>query len=290
MGITLQAQRFTYVQKKVSLLRLFKEIRKQTGVSVIWNETDFNVDQRLDANFIGAGLKDIMDDLSARLPLNATLIGKMIIVKDRFVLKDTVHEEFYLKPVEIVNTGYQNLPKERATGSFVLVDSRQLNRKVSSDVFSRMEGITSGLLFNKNTTNSNSGDLDLSIRGRSTLFANYQPLIILDNFPYNGDLNAINPNDVEKITLLKDAAAASIWGVRAGNGVIVLTTKRGKFDQPLQVSLNSNVTLAGKPDLFYNRNYLSSSDFIDLEKLLFDKGSFDDALNDKVSYPIVSPA
>jgi TonB-linked SusC/RagA family outer membrane protein len=149
--------------------------------------------------------------------------------------------------------------------------------------------ITSGLLFNRNTQSSNSGNLDLSIRGRSTIYANDQPLIVLDNFPYNGDLNAINPNDVASITLLKDAAAASIWGVRAGNGVIVVTTKRGKYGQPLNVSLNSNVTISGKPDVFYNPNYLPSSDFIDVEISLFDQGRYDDLLNNTVSYPVVSP-
>jgi len=53
----------------------------------------------------------------------------------------------------------------------------------------------------------------------------------------------INPNDVENVTMLKDAAAASIWGTRAGNGVIVITTKRGKYNQPVQVSLNTNVNI-----------------------------------------------
>jgi TonB-linked SusC/RagA family outer membrane protein len=87
---------------------------------------------------------------------------------------------------------------------------------------------------------------------------------------------------------LKDAAAASIWGARAGNGVIVITTKKGKFNQPLQVSLNANLTVTGKPNLNYNRSFLSSNDFIDLEQNLFNQGFYDADLS-STQYPPISP-
>ncbi|WP_374949832.1 SusC/RagA family TonB-linked outer membrane protein [Mucilaginibacter sp.] len=116
------------------------------------------------------------------------------------------------------------------------------------------------------------------IRGLSTINGPSQPLIVLDNFPYEGDPNNINPNDVESITVLKDAAAASIWGSRAGNGVIVITTKKGRFNQPLSIELNSNVTIGEKPDLYYIKQ-MSSSDFIDVERSLFANGFYDDYLN-----------
>lgn len=139
-----------------------------------------------------------------------------------------------LSEVVIVSTGYQSLPKERATGSFVQVDNSLVNRRVSTDLISRLEDVTSGLIFNRNV---NGRTNDISIRGQSTLFANTKPLIVIDNFPYDGDLNTINPNDVESITVLKDAAAASIWGARAGNGVIVITTRKGKDNQGLMFPL-----------------------------------------------------
>lgn len=63
------------------------------------------------------------------------------------------------------------------------------------------------------------------IRGISTINGPKSPLIVVDNFPYEGDISNINPNMVESITVLKDASAASIWGARAANGVIVITTK-----------------------------------------------------------------
>lgn len=174
-----------------------------------------------------------------------------------------------------VSTGYQQIPKERATGSFDFIDNKLLNRSVSTDILSRLRGVTSGLLFD----NSSANDLNISIRGRSTLFANTQPLIILNNFEYDGDINNINPNDIESITVLKDAAAASIWGARSGNGVIVITTKKGMYNTPLRVSVNSNVTISGKPDLFYEP-IMSSADYISVEKYLFSQGYYDYNLTD----------
>ena len=194
-----------------------------------------------------------------------------------------------LQEVTVVSTGYQTIPKERATGSFAQPDKEMFNDRISPDVLSKLNGITSGLFFNANTTGSQSG-LDISVRGRSTIFADDQPLIVVDNFPYSGDINNINPNDVESVTVLKDAASASIWGVRAGNGVIVITTKKGKKNKPLTIGFNSNLTLFSKPNLNYNSNQLDASSYIQLEKYLFNQGYYDANLNDNVNYPVISPA
>src|SRR5690606_1445510 len=126
-----------------------------------------------------------------------------------------------LQELEVVSTGYQEIPRERATGSFVQLDETTLNRRVSTSILERLEDITPGLIFNRTLQNND----PITIRGRSTINANPRPLIVVDNFPYDGEIENINPNDVEKITVLKDAAAASIWGAQAGNGVIVITTK-----------------------------------------------------------------
>ncbi|ULT29038.1 TonB-dependent receptor plug domain-containing protein [Sphingobacterium sp. E70] len=98
-----------------------------------------------------------------------------------------------------------------------------LNRSVGGNILQRLDGITSGLQF----VNANGNKpTDIRVRGLATIQSDASPLIVLDNFPYDGDLASINPNDIENVTILKDAAAASIWGARAGNGVIVITTKR----------------------------------------------------------------
>ncbi|MEQ7801311.1 SusC/RagA family TonB-linked outer membrane protein [Pedobacter sp. ASV1-7] len=191
-----------------------------------------------------------------------------------------------LKEVEIVSTGYQTLPKERSTGSFVLIDSTLINRSLGTNILSRLDGVASGLIFNRN--NAVGGvKSDLSIRGRSTLFGNPDPLIVLDNFPYEGDLNNINPNDIESITILKDAAAASIWGTKAGNGVIVITTKKGSRTGKSNISFNNSITIGQKPRLF-TQTQLTSKEYIEVEQYLFDKGKYNSTINN--GYGSLSPA
>lgn len=189
-----------------------------------------------------------------------------------------------LEEVNVVSTGYQILPKERSTGSFEKVDPILFNRSVTRDVLGRLDGIVSGLYFSKVPGNN-----DINLRGLSTLTSSTTPLIVLDNFPYDGDLANINPNDIESITVLKDAAAASIWGARSANGVIVITTKNGKYGQPLTLQFNSSIAMQAKPSLLKDQRFISSRDYIDLERNLFDNAFYDYDLTDVYSRPLVSP-
>ncbi|MBO9676330.1 MAG: SusC/RagA family TonB-linked outer membrane protein [Sphingobacteriaceae bacterium] len=200
-----------------------------------------------------------------------------------------------LGDVAIVSTGYQTIPKERATGSFVQIDNTLLNRRVGSNILDRLDGITSGLIFNKVAgpvgiapTNEKLG---ISIRGRVTIDSKVSadPLVVLDNFPYEGDINNINPNDIESITILKDAAAASIWGARSGNGVIVITTKKGKLNENLKIDFNTNITFGDNPNLKYSRNFISSSDYIDIERYLYSQNYYNADLANTTTYPVISP-
>ena len=183
----------------------------------------------------------------------------------------------------VVSTGYQTLPKERATGSFTQLPNSLLNEQVSTDIVSRLEGVTSGLFFNRTT----SPTPQIEIRGLSTINGPTAPLIVVDNFPYDGDITNINPNDVESITVLKDAAAASIWGTRAGNGVIVITTKKAKYNQPLTIDFNANLAIGEKPNLNYIQQ-MSSNDFINVEEMLFNNGFYSSAISDP-SHPALTP-
>lgn len=188
-----------------------------------------------------------------------------------------------LQAITVVSTGYQHIPQERATGSFAQVSNERFNEQVSPDVLSRLEAVANGITVNRGTLASEG----IMVRGLSTIQGPKAPLLVVDNFPYEGDIRNINPNDVESITLLKDAAAASIWGSRAGNGVIVITTRQGRYNQPFSVDFNSNITLTGKPDLSYLKQ-MSSSDFIDVEQMLFSRGFFNSNIN-SANRSVISP-
>ena len=192
-----------------------------------------------------------------------------------------------LNQVQVVNTGYQSLPKERATGSFFVVGTELLSRGVGANILDRLDGVTGSLIFNRNNQGGGYNGSSMSIRGRSTINGDAEPLIVLDNFPFYGDISTINPNDIEQVTVLKDAAAASIWGARAGNGVIVITTKKGKLNTPLQLSLNTSLKITNKPRLF-TRRQLASAEFIEVEQFLFDRGRYDAAINN--GFGAISPA
>ncbi|WP_437920525.1 SusC/RagA family TonB-linked outer membrane protein [Sphingobacterium sp. LRF_L2] len=170
---------------------------------------------------------------------------------------------------EVMITGYQKISKERSTGSYTHVNNEQLNRHINVDLLSALEGQVSGLMYKKNV---NGADADQPIlRGVATYSNNVgtSPLIVIDNLPTEFTLSDINPYDVESVTVLKDAAAASIYGARAANGVIVVTTKGGK-GQGVKVSANADFFISGKPDIS-KMHYASTSDLIDFEQDLYNR-------------------
>lgn len=188
----------------------------------------------------------------------------------RLVLTEITNE---LDEVEVVHTGYQSLPKERSTGSFVTISEEILDQGISTSLLERLEGYMPGLQFE-----TRSGNQDIHIRGLSTINLTMgQPLIVLDNFPYEGDLNNINPADIESVTVLRDAAATSIWGARAGNGVIVITRKKAKGDR-IAVNYRVSSQMSEKPRLL-DVPVMSSKEFIDVERFLFEKGFYNNLLD-----------
>lgn len=189
---------------------------------------------------------------------------------------------FVMETANVVSTGYQSIPKERATGSFSTVSNELLNQQVSTDILSRIPNVANSVLMDQSAYNG-----QIMVRGLSTISGPKSPLVILDNFPFEGDINNINPNIVENITILKDASASSIWGARAANGVIVITTKKGSLNTPISIQINSNVSIAPKPDLDYIPQ-MSSSDFIDIETELFKRGFYKTRLNSR-NRQVVSP-
>ncbi|SIN77465.1 TonB-linked outer membrane protein, SusC/RagA family [Chitinophaga niabensis] len=177
-----------------------------------------------------------------------------------------------------IQTGYEAIKPERFVGAATVVDSTILQRQVSTNLLSRLDG-TTGLLFDKRSLSS------FLLRGVSTLNTSQDlngmiaqnPLIILDDFPFTGEIANLNPNDIESVSILKDAVATSIWGSRAGNGVVVIKTKTGSYNKKASVNITSNVAITTKPDLFYMPQ-MSSSEFIDMEMNLFGKGFYNTAI------------
>ncbi len=167
-----------------------------------------------------------------------------------------------------ISTGYQNMAKERATGSFTVIDQKRYNEQIGTNMLERLRYITNGVAPVADRI-GNLGDNAMLIRGMSTLSPSIQrPLVVVDGFEYQGDMDNINPNDVEQVTFLKDAAAGAIWGAKAANGVIVITTKKGKPNQQLQLNFTANVSLGNPPNLYYDKQ-IAPTDLIAVEQFLF---------------------
>lgn len=185
------------------------------------------------------------------------------------------------------NTGYQKVKPNEVTGAINVVTNQQINQQAGTNILKRLDGMAPAILFDtKRTTPTKK--LGITVRGLSSISGPLDPLIVLDGFIYEGDINNINPNIVDNVTLLKDAAATSIWGARAGNGVIVITTKKGKFNQPLRVNVSSTVIVNSKPDLYYLPQ-MSSSDYINVEQFLYKNGAYNSQFT-ATTRPALSPA
>ena len=103
-----------------------------------------------------------------------------------------------------MNTGYQTLNRKEVTGSIDHIDQKLFNRRVGASVIDRIENLTPGLSFGNTGATTIDNPSGLLIRGHNSLYSNVAPLIVLDNFPYDGPLESINPNDVLSVTILKE--------------------------------------------------------------------------------------
>ncbi|WP_299556410.1 SusC/RagA family TonB-linked outer membrane protein [Seonamhaeicola sp.] len=164
---------------------------------------------------------------------------------------------------EVVISGITRTQKARSSAAASKITKENISRQVTTNLDDKLEGLSPGLTLNTVTSDGGQARLELVLRGISTFNEpgqefdpilgeinriNRQPLIILDGFPYEGPFNDIDAETIETIDILRDAAATAIWGVRAANGVLVITTKRGRIGKP-RISFKSNLTFGTKQDL-----------------------------------------
>lgn len=213
--------------------------------------------------------------------IRITYIGMVTVVKDvsggdNISVKMTPDAQLM---DEVVVTGYQTLKREAATGSFQTISTKEIEKAFTGDVVSNLEGKIPGL-----TGNAGGDENSMLIRGAGSFQARTSPLIVVDGLPIEGGLNSVNPYDIENITVLKDAAAASIYGARAANGVIVVTTKTAKSER-VSIDFNIDLTVSEKYDYDY-MGWASAAQVLQLERLNFnamtadeDQSHFNDLLS-----------
>jgi TonB-linked SusC/RagA family outer membrane protein len=220
----------------VSFVALSQEIR------VTGTVTDTNGDPLPGVNIVVQGtttgtITNVDGNYSIEVPGDATLefnfIGfeSQIVPVDNRQTIDVVMQEELLSLDEVVVVGYGVQRKSDVTGSITSVKAEELRDVASSSISKSLQGKTAGVEI-QNIGNKPGGETRIRVRGNRSLTASNDPLLIVDGVPFSGDLSDIASDDVESIEILKDASATVIYGSRGANGVILVTTKRGKAGKP----------------------------------------------------------
>ncbi|MCX2681971.1 SusC/RagA family TonB-linked outer membrane protein [Galbibacter sp. EGI 63066] len=222
---------------------------------VVWRKDGNNADQQLQVSgsitdeqgipvtgahvFIQGTMKGTEADFDGNYSLlvpsteSILVVGSLgyktqeIVVGDRNKIDVVLIRDVSELDEVVISTGYQKIEPEQSTGSVSTLTPREYDSRINTTNF--LQGIQNkipGLLINNDVQFE--GNNLFQIRGISTINGNSSPLIVVDGFPTDLSLDMINPNDIESVTVLKDAAAAAIYGVRSSNGVIIIERKKAK--------------------------------------------------------------
>ena len=347
--------KITVEQKQITYLDLFNQIKEQTGFTVVYSNNELDKKKLVEAGFIGANLKDVLDKILEGTGLCYELMDEFVILKvapkeekkmlkitgivtdkDKYPLpgvtvilkgtavgtatdtdgryqlqipkaehisllfsfvgmktqevkytgKDSINvvmEEDYQEMDEVVVTGYQVIDKRQLTSSVSSIDASELEKVGALTVDKMLEGKAAGLMV---TTLSSTPGAASKIRVRTggTFTGSREPLWVIDGVIYEDPvpltadqinsfdqvnlignaLTGINPQDIASINILKDASATAIYGTRAANGVIVITTKRGKKGN-VSLSYSGNIGVVDRPR-YRNFNVMDSKERIDVSR------------------------
>ncbi len=163
---------------------------------------------------------------------------------------------------EIVVVGYGTQRKEAVTGSVVSIQSDQIREIPAANITQALQGRLAGVEMAQTSSKPGAG-MQVRIRGTRSLNASNDPLIVLDGIPFAGSLNDLNPNNIERMDILKDASATAIYGSRGANGVLLITTNKGKAGQKAQFSYNH---YTGFKKVFSEYPMMSRDKFLALRK------------------------
>jgi len=207
---------------------------------------------------------------------------------------------------QVVVTGYSQTTVKRMTGSVGIMNAEQFEAKPIASVSTLMQGEIAGVQVQA-TSGQPGTQAKIRIRGTNNLSGSSNPLWVVDGVPLQNDtpslsseelatggfdnifvsgIGGINPNDIESITVLKDAAAAAIYGSRAANGVIVVTTKRGQAGK-MKLSYSNNFTVSFRPQR--SVNLMNSSEKLDWEQTLWDEFAADRYAESKTDNTVIYP-
>ena len=176
---------------------------------------------------------------------------------------------------ETIVVAYGTAKKGSLTGSAAVIQSEELEKRITSNITKAFDGQVPGIISTSGTGQPGEG-ASIVIRGYGSINASRTPLYVVDGIPFDGGLSSINPQDIESMTVLKDASSGALYGARGANGVVMITTKKGASDK-VNISYSGNFGWANPGLKYYQR--VNSRDFVQLtfESLrtnFYDSGSY----------------
>ena len=255
-------------EKGVAMVGVTVSVKGGKEVAITNEKGEFrltNADQNATLLFTAINIEPFELNVNGRTSI-------IVSVKTKITIVDEVI-------INSVNTGYQTISKERSAGAFAKPNLEILQDRASSvNILPRLEGLIPGFTVNFAQGNPANGTNRLTsgegksnqfiIRGIGSVQAERAPLYVVNGIILD-DLNSLNANDVEDVTVLKDATASSIWGSRAANGVVIITTKKGSRNQKIKVQYDAFYNMMGVPDYNYFPR-MSSAEFIKTAREVFD--------------------
>lgn len=206
------------------------------GATVMVKGTNIGTSTDIDGRYVISGVpygSNVVVSLIGCTPVELPVSDTNALAQIQ--LKEDSHELD-----EVVVIGYGTQKKSDVTGSVSRVKMDNMVNVPNANITSALQGAVAGL--NIGQVNTAGGAANIEVRGRSTLSGNTNVLIVLDGIPYNGTMASINPSDIESIDVLKDASSKAIYGASASNGVILITSKKGKVGKPI-VTLSASYAI-----------------------------------------------
>jgi TonB-linked SusC/RagA family outer membrane protein len=159
---------------------------------------------------------------------------------------------------DVVVIGYGTRAVKDVTGAITSIKAERLENENPNSVTDIIRGNIPGISVSLNTSAKGGGSSDLQVRGKASLSGNIQPLIVLDGVIYFGQLADINPDDIDRVDVLRDPSALAVYGAQSAGGVVAVTTKKGRSGAP-RISINANFGIA---QLLQNQKYYQGADFL----------------------------
>jgi TonB-linked SusC/RagA family outer membrane protein len=282
---------YTYPLKKVLLLFV---CLLATGISALWAQSS-QVSGVVTENgqpLIGASvsvkgtttavLTDVEGRYTINVPENATLVFSFvglrtqeIVVGARSVINVAMEAEAQ-QLEDVIVVAYGTAKKESFVGSAGVVSSKQLAKRTVANVTKALEGTVAGVQTTSGSGQPGSG-ATIRVRGFGSINSSNNPLYVVDGAPYDGSYAAISPDDIESITILKDASAGALYGARGANGVVLITTKSGADNNGrIKVSAKASWGISSRAipryDLLDEKEFLEASFMMHKNKAMFTDG------------------